>query len=105
MTTAVKSLGSGAFDSFNALVEQAPIIAVGVVVSSAVGFLSGGSAVAWLAAKVAGMVLGILYSLGRPEFVIERDILSAKNCNAVGRVVGSIGIPYVFIRAIELLVV
>jgi len=104
MTASIKSFASGVEQSFNSLVDNSPIIVLGSVVGAGVGYLAGGCAMAWLAAKITGLVLGMIYAMGRPKCVIEPNILSQGNCRAIGNVVASLGIPYFLIHCVHILV-
>lgn len=104
MTASVKSFGSGISESFNSLVDNSGVIVLGSAVGAGVGFLVGGTPMAWLAAKVTGLVLGVIYAMGQPTCVIQLNILSPQNSRTIGNVVASAGIPYFLIHALHLLI-
>ncbi|HSX11155.1 MAG TPA: hypothetical protein VLF94_05525 [Chlamydiales bacterium] len=104
MAASVKSFGSGTLESFNSLVDHSGVIVLGSAAGAAVGFVVGGVPMAWLAAKITGLVLGMIYAMGRPTCVIQLNILSPQNSRAIGNVVASAGIPYFLIHALHLFV-
>ncbi len=104
MTASIKSLGSGISESFSPLADNAPIIALGSALGGGIGFLIGGYPLGWLAAKITGLILGVIYAMGSPTCVIEPNILSPRNCYTIGRVGASAAIPYFLIQCLQMLV-
>jgi hypothetical protein len=104
MTASIKAFGSGVSESFDALVDNSPIIAFGSAIGGGVGYLMGGYPMAWLAAKVTALALGILYAMGRPVCVIQPNILSPDNSRAIGNITASAGFPYFLVHCVHLLV-
>lgn len=103
MTASVKSFGSGMSESFNSLVDNAPVIALGSAVGGGIGFLIGGYPAAWVAAKITGLVLGLIYAMGRFTCEVEPNILSPQNCHSIGKAVASGGVPYLLIHFAQVL--
>jgi hypothetical protein len=70
-TCAIRSLTYGIKETTTSLIKKAPVILAGTVLAAGVGYLTAGSAAAYLAAKISYCLLSVWYSLGYPDVVTE----------------------------------
>jgi fructose/tagatose bisphosphate aldolase len=105
MTAAIRSFGTGVTESSGALIDHFVTISAGTAIAGGVGFLMGGTPLAWLAAKIAAMVMGMINAMGQAPVSLHPDhLLSAENGRSIGRMTTSIGIPPLLVYAVQLFV-